>query len=180
MLLLLLLLLLLLRHDGPVGGSAASRLLDLEVGNAVPDVLPDETLGRLEQRQFGLLVDAHLELDVVLLPNDEVGERIPELVKRRLEVVPEGWSLVILERAVGKDAFGEIVEERHGKFVVDGSLVRRRVVENLANPIRLLVVMQKLVDEGNVYLQNEEEQKSKHGSSTSKGVGDSYPIRLSR
>jgi len=57
-----------------------------------------------------------------------------------------------LERAVGKDAFGEVVEERHGEFVVDGSLVRRRVVEDLANPVRLLVVMQKLVDEGNVYL----------------------------
>ena len=151
--LLLLLLLLLLRHDGPIGGPAASRLLDLEVGNAVPDVLPDETLGRLEQRQFRLLIDPHLELDVVLLPNEEVGEGIPKLVERRLEVVPERGSLVILERAVGKDAFGEIVEERHGQFVVDGSLVCRRVVENLANPIRLLVVMQKLVDEGNVYLQ---------------------------
>ena len=58
-----------------------------------------------------------------------------------------------MERAVGKDAFGEVVEERHGEFVVDGSLVRRRVVEDLANPVRLLVVMQKLVDEGNVYLQ---------------------------
>merc|ERR1719414_2502944 len=57
--------LLLLRHDGPIGGPAASRLLDLEVGNAVPDVLPDETLGRLERRQFRLLIDPHLELDVV-------------------------------------------------------------------------------------------------------------------
>lgn len=54
--------------------------------------------------------------------------------------------------AVSEDAFGEVVEERHGEFVVDRCLVSRRVVQNLANSIRLLVVVQKLIHERNVYL----------------------------
>jgi len=145
--LLLLLLLLLFRHDGSVGGPAAAGLLDLQIGDAVADVFADEALGRLEQRQIGLLVDAHLELDVVLLPDDEVGERIPELVERRLEIVSERRRLVILEGAVGKQAFRKVIQQRHGEFVVDRSLVRCRVVQDFADAIRLLVVMQKLVHE---------------------------------
>jgi len=57
-----------------------------------------------------------------------------------------------LKWAVSEDAFGEVVEERHGEFVVDRCLVSRRVVQNLANSIRLLVVVQKLIHERNVYL----------------------------
>ena len=143
---------LLLGGDGPVGRSAASGLLDFQIGNAVPDVFADEALRRFEQRQIRLLIDAHLEFHVVFLPDDKVREGIPELVERRLEIVSEGGRLVILKRAVSEDAFGEVVEERHGEFVVDGSLVSRGVVQDLADPIRLLVVVQKLVHEGNVYL----------------------------
>ena len=142
----------LFRHDGSVGGPAAAGLLDLQIGDAVADVFADEALGRLEQRQIGLLVDAHLELDVVLFPDDEIGKGIPELVERRLEIVSERGSLVILEGAVGKEAFCKVIEQRHGEFVVDGSLVRCRVIQNLADAIRLLVVMQKLVHERNVDL----------------------------
>jgi len=143
---------LLLGGDGPVGRSAASGLLDFQIGNAVPDVFADEALRRFEQRQIRLLIDAHLEFHVVFLPDDKVREGIPELVERRLEIVSEGGRLVILKWAVSEDAFGEVVEERHGEFVVDGSLVSRGVVQDLADPIRLLVVVQKLVHEGNVYL----------------------------
>jgi len=57
-----------------------------------------------------------------------------------------------LKWAVSEDAFGEVVEERHGEFVVDRCLVSRRVVQNLANSVRLLVVVQKLIHERNVYL----------------------------
>lgn len=143
---------LLLGGDGPVSRSAASGLFDLQIGNAVSDVFADEALWRFEQRQIRLLIDAHLEFHVVFLPDDEVRERIPELGERTLEIVSEGGRLVILKWAVSEDAFGEVVEERHGEFVVDRCLVSRRVVQDLANPIRLLVVVQKLVHERNVYL----------------------------
>jgi len=151
-LLLLLPPMLLLGGDGPVGRSAASGLLDLQIGNAVPDVFADEALRRFEQRQIRLLIDAHLEFHVVFLPDDEVRKRVPELGERRLEIVSEGGRLVILKWAVSEDAFGEVVEERHGEFVVDRGLVRRRVVQYFANSVRLLVVVQKLVHECNVYL----------------------------